>query len=118
MGSGELADWEVTRINSQFFLDDFLCDQDSFPSSLIDGNMRYSETLFTSTDSQDSWDYNQVNFPYNLLQNSNNIVGVALNGVFIMNGVNSDGLDGFYPKSYNSKPISYLDLDICYGTAE
>jgi len=35
-----------------------------------------------------------------------------------MNEVSSDGLDGFYPKSYNSKPISYLDLDICYGTAE
>jgi len=64
------------------------------------------------------WNYNPTDFPLNQVENSDNIVGVALNGVFLMNGVNSDGFDGFYPKAYNSRRVSYFELDICYGSSE
>lgn len=48
---------------------------------------------------------------------SDDVVGVALNGVFIFSGSTHLGYDVFFPKAFGTKiePKGY-DFDVCLGT--
>jgi hypothetical protein len=52
------------------------------------------------------------------LYNSDSIVGVALNGVFLFAGTSEYGYDAFFPKAYgNMKNPQAVTTDICLGTS-
>jgi hypothetical protein len=63
--------------------------------------------------------YSLTTYPDAKLPNSNQIVGVALNGVFLFSATSSYGYDAFFPKAYgiNQSPQS-VKVDICLGSAE
>lgn len=69
---------------------------------MMDPNMQYTEP-------DTPWSYavqggSLQQQPYiGALSNSDNVVGVALNGVFLFAGLNENGYDAFYPKSYGNK---------------
>lgn len=48
---------------------------------------------------------------------SDDVVGVALNGVLMFSGTTHTGYDVFFPKSYGTKnePVGY-EFDVCLGT--
>ncbi|CDW79421.1 UNKNOWN [Stylonychia lemnae] len=118
-GKDDIQFWNMTIINDQSVLDYNLCNYNLFKSSLIDSSISYSESLFTSTYTQPSWELDQINFPSNRLTNSDNIVGVALNGVFLRNGASDLQFDGFFPKLYGTKSLfKYFQTDVCLGTSE
>ncbi|CDW75005.1 UNKNOWN [Stylonychia lemnae] len=120
LGKPDTKDFNQTLIESQYQLDSYLCAQGVFRSIFLDSNIRYSEELYIDSQiTQSSWDYNSIDFPRSNLRNSDYIVGVALNGVFLTNGISSEGFDGFYPKAYNRRTqVKYFELDICYGNSE
>lgn len=53
------------------------------------------------------------------LANSDQIVGIAINGVFLFAGTSQLGYDAFYPKAWGQKknPVA-LTFDVCLGTAQ
>ncbi len=53
------------------------------------------------------------------LPNSDQIVGIAINGVLLFAGTSQLGYDAFYPKSWGQKrnPLS-LTFDVCLGTSD
>jgi hypothetical protein len=52
------------------------------------------------------------------LDNSNSVVGVALNGVLLFTGTSEYGYDAFFPAAYgNMKSPRKVEVDVCLGTS-
>lgn len=53
------------------------------------------------------------------LQNLDQVVGIALNGVFLFAGTSHYGYDAFFPKSYGAqRNPRKIEVDVCLGTSE
>ena len=52
------------------------------------------------------------------LMNSDQVVGIAMNGVFIFAASSEFGYDAFFPRAYgNRKTPKAIEVDICLGTS-
>lgn len=53
------------------------------------------------------------------LDNTNKVVGIALNGVFIFTAISDYGLDPFFPKAFGTKQnVQKVPIDQCLGSTE
>src|SRR5450830_1333808 len=85
---------------------------------MMDPNMQYTEPDTPWSYSVQCGSLQQQ--PYiGSLTNSDNVVGVALNGVFLFAGLSEKGYDAFYPKSYGKKTDpAGVSVDICLGASQ
>lgn len=123
-GSVKPVDFTNTEILSQTSLDEALCDGSWAKYSNIDANIQYiqAQTVNAATYPAHSSNWARTDAAttsLTRLANSDQVVGVALNGVFLFSGTSDYGYDAFYPKSFgNKKNPRAIEVDICLGTAQ
>lgn len=99
-------------------LDSVLCDPTWASYTTIDANIFYTEMLMDQTMSRKdtygslplrnlqvsmwSMDFQNGTYTDDRLPNSDNIVGMALNGVFLFAGTSEYGYDAFFPKAWGN----------------
>ena len=93
-------------------------------SELIDPAIRYSEAYFTDIHIYQmpfytfQYYHNLTAYPDLRLQNSDQVVGISLNGVLLFTGTSEYGYDAFFPKAYgNMKNPQAVLVDVCLGSA-
>jgi hypothetical protein len=65
-----------------------------------------------------AWIVDSDDYPLLRLPDSDQVVGVALNGVFLFSGTSDYGYDAFFPASYgNKKNPRAIEVDVCLGTS-
>jgi hypothetical protein len=97
-----------TKLNSQTDVDSQLCDNTWAKHQYLDGGVHYSE-----------WDFGDYQDELVPLQSSDQVVGVALNGVLLFAGTSEYGYDAFFPKAYGNKQSPRaVETDICLGTSQ
>jgi hypothetical protein len=101
-----------TDLETQTDLDSYLCDNTWAKYQTIDAYIDYTEgmsewilfegdtKIFDYADYVLDWNSNE--FPLLGLKNSDSVVGVALNGVFLFAGTSEYGYDAFFPKAYGN----------------
>ena len=122
-GAESDSQYTYTSLTTQSDLNSVLCDGYWANLNLIDAAIYYTEEILSTA----SFTYRGKGFQnyYNLtispdtrLQNSDSIVGVALNGVFLFAGTSEYGYDAFFPKAYgNMVNPQAIPVDICLGSA-
>lgn len=115
MSSSEFA---ITTLNEQTDIDTALCDGYWAKYQNLDAYHVYDEGQEDATQTA-SADWGLTNdTPLLRLPSSEQVVGVALNGVFLFSGTSEFGYDAFFPKAYgNKKSPKALEVDICLGTS-
>ena len=114
----------ATTLFTQTDVNNQLCEPNWGKSSRIDPEIEAWEYI-GKQDGDDytveTWKSNPTNDPeYPLLKlpNSDPVLGVARNGVFIFAGTSHLGYDAFYPAAYGAKKTpEALDVDVCLGTS-
>jgi hypothetical protein len=89
-----------TEVNGQTDLNTQLCDNEWAKHDNIDDAIDYSEgyadDLLTPAN-DDIWTVDTTTFPLLRLPDSDQVVGVALNGVLLFSGTSDYGYDAFFP---------------------
>ena len=91
-------------------------------SQNIDENIAYKEGIDGDTTPyvrsySNEW-FVDYQYPLANLESSDDIVGIAMNGVFIFTGTSELGYDAFFPNAYgsNTDPLKIAPLDTCLGS--
>ncbi|CDW86032.1 UNKNOWN [Stylonychia lemnae] len=114
-----------TTIANRADIDAQLCQPQWAKTSAIDTNLRPAETIYTSTTNTpayySSWSSPKTVASLNLIRlyDSDQVVGVALNGVFIFTGTSEYGYDMYFPKNYNNPTMpDRIPTDACLGSQQ
>eukprot|EP00347_Sterkiella_histriomuscorum_P007666 403348040 len=120
-GFNTVSGYFYSKLTTQKLVDDLMCYDSALDSINLDPYMHYSEKIIYKTTTVEPWDdlESASDLTITKLPSSDNVAGIALNGVFIFSGTSSWNIDGFYPKSWNGQSsLKYLDNDVCMGTSE
>lgn len=119
-GVSDPSKFVQTKLNTQTDVNTQLCQANWAKTSTIDWTVNLEEYFNTvDWDDSDDWEngnYDTLTYPLLRLQNSDNVVGIALNGVFFMSGTSHYGYDVFFPTKYGNmnNPKGY-EFDVCLG---
>ncbi|CDW90076.1 UNKNOWN [Stylonychia lemnae] len=115
-------DFYFTDLRSQADIDGVLCIENWAQKELLDTNVHYAEVIKGQTQTSNNWKIDSSNVgQFNLLglPNSDAVVGIALNGVFLFSGTSKYGYDAYFPRAYglNTDPRQ-IEFDVCLGSVE
>lgn len=108
-----------SEVTTQTELNEQLCDNEWAKFDNIDDAIIYTEG-YTKVATVNGWAPWAISTTYPLLRlpDSDQVVGVALNGVLLFAGTSDYGYDAFFPSSYGAKNSPRaIETDVCLGTS-
>lgn len=89
----------------------------SLDIKLLENERTYYDFVYPIAMKEDGWGGEYA--PLLPLQDSDQVVGMAINGVFIFSGTTPYGFDAFFPRVYGSyNSTKSITPDFCLGTSE